>query len=114
MLGEITGWPLLVTGELAFTLRGSPEQQVLTVEDASLEGVFFSAETIMGSLSCTSDLFSAYSVDGAVASGIFPGAFSSFLNGTFDDQALAIEGEFSMVNDSGEQCEGTFNVSIAP
>jgi hypothetical protein len=114
MIGELTGWPLSITGEIAFTLTGSAEQQILKVEEGSLAGLFFSAETISGQLDCTQDEFDAYSNDGVVVNPIFPDTFSSFLTGTSDDQSLSIEGPFTMLNEEGEQCEGTFSVSIAP
>jgi hypothetical protein len=112
--GELTGWPLTVTGEVAFTLTGSAELQVLTVEEGSLQGPFLSASTITGQLDCMSDKFDALSTDGVVGNPLFPDAFASFLMGTFDDQALSIEGAFTTVNDDGQQCKGIFNVSIAP
>ena len=112
--GELTGWPLSVTGELAFTLTGSAEQQILTVEEGSLQGPFLSASTITGKLDCTSDRFDALSTDGVVGNPLFPDAFASFLMGTFNDQTLSIKGAFTTVNDDGQQCKGSFNVSIAP
>ena len=112
--GELTGLPLSAAGEVAFTLTGSAEQQILTVEEGSLVGPLISASTITGKLDCTTDTFEGLSEDGVAGNPFFPGPFASFLGGEFDDQALSITGNFAMVNEQGQTCTGMFSVSIAP
>lgn len=109
----LTGFPLTVSGEVAFTLEGSPEEQTLVVKRGSIEGSFFTAPTMTGQLDCTRDRFNALSVDG-IAILVASGTFAVALQGEFDAQTLGIEGAFSMVNDQGQTCEGTFRVGIAP
>jgi hypothetical protein len=106
------GLPVSISGEIAFTLTGSPEEQNLTVEDGALSGLFFSAG-LSGNLDCRQDSFAGLSDDGMLQAG-GPGTFTAWLVGAFDDQSLGIEGSFSIVNDQNQTCAGTFGVQIAP
>jgi hypothetical protein len=107
----LNGFPVSISGEIVFTLTGSPEEQTLLVEDGSISGYYFSAP-LSGSLSCTGDSFSGLS-EGTVVS-LGPWMFVASLEGVFDDQALGIEGVFSMLNDENQTCDGTFGAGIAP
>jgi hypothetical protein len=106
------GLPVSISGEIAFTLTGSPEEQSLTVEDGSLSGLFFSAG-LSGNLDCRQDNFAGLSDDGMLEAG-GPGTFTAWLVGAYDDQSLGIEGSFSIVNDQNQSCRGSFGVQIAP
>jgi hypothetical protein len=108
----VTGLPVSISGEIAFNLTGSPEEQSLTVEDGTLSGLFFGAE-LSGNLDCQQDAFTGLS-DGGMLDVGGPGTFTAWLAGAYDDQSLGIEGSFSIVNDQNQTCVGTFGVQIAP
>jgi hypothetical protein len=119
---DFVGLPLSVSGQVAFSLEGSPEAQLLMITQGSIAGAVFSSG-MMGSLDCLDQRLLARTVNGqALQIGgdaqnpfflSFP-TFDAALLGDFDDQALVIEGTFNMVNQAKQTCSGTFRVSAAP
>jgi hypothetical protein len=115
--------PFSLSGQIAFTLDGSAEEQHLSITDGtgSISGPFLTSD-VRGELDCIANHFSGASVDGAAVSigdmnnpfaVVFP-TFNASLQGTYDNQALVISGMFTLVNDRGATCIGTFRVSAAP
>lgn len=108
------GPPPPLAGQVVFTLGDLSEEQELAVVEGSIKdavafGLVFSS-AMRGSLACRDERFTAQSVDGMIAFG----TFEATLDGAFDDQALAIDGDFVMVDQAGQRCEGTFHVSASP
>jgi hypothetical protein len=119
----IGGLPFSLSGQIAFTLEGSPEDQHLSIKEdsGSISGPLFQSG-MSGSLDCIQNHFQSAAVDGqAVSIGdmtnpfalVFP-TFNASLQGDYDNQALVISGTFTMVNNVGDMCSGTFRVSAAP
>lgn len=115
--------PFSLSGQIAFTLDGSAEEQHLSITDGtgSISGPFLTSD-VRGDLDCIANHFSGSSLNGtAVSIGdmnnpfalVFP-TFNASLQGQYDNQALVISGMFTMVNDRGDMCTGTFRVSAAP
>ncbi len=107
-------------GAVSFTLDGSPEEQLLSITDGKLSGPLFGGD-LSGQLDCLTKHFTGKTVNGMAIIGQAaqspPGLFPSFdadLDGSFDDQALVIEGTIKMVNDAGQTCEGRFRASATP
>ena len=102
-----------LSGQVVFTLGTSSEQQVLSITEGAIKDSFgFNTADLTGSLRCTDRTFEAQTVGGMVW---FPfSAYEATLAGAFDDQALMIEGQFTMTNQVGETCVGDFHVSAAP
>jgi len=106
--------PSPLSGQVAFTLGSVSEQQVLAITHGSVKdpiGIVFNAE-LLGALRCTDNRFDAYTENGVSLIGF--GTFDAILTGQFDDDALVIDGEFAMIDDSGQACDGEFHVSAAP
>jgi hypothetical protein len=102
-----------LSGQVAFTLAAVSEEQVLLISTGSVKdpiGIVFSAD-LVGSLRCTDNVFEAYTEDGSV---IGLGTFEAMLTGRFDPDELVIDGEFGLIDDSGQPCDGEFHVSAAP
>lgn len=104
--------PAPLSGQVAFTLGDLTEQQVRSITQGSVKdpiGIVFNAD-LLGALNCTNDEFDAHTENG-----VSPfGTFEATLAGHFDDDALVIDGEFVMVTDVGQSCNGEFHVSAAP
>jgi hypothetical protein len=118
----LAGLPITVTGQIAFTLAGSPEKQSLSISDGSLTGSGgLLTSGLSGTLDCIANHFQGAALDGQAVSLdpnnpfalTFP-TFNASLQGNYDDQALVIAGTFTLVNDAGDMCSGTFRVSAAP
>jgi hypothetical protein len=114
--------PLSFSGEIAFTLEGSPEAQRLMITDGALSGLWLYSG-MSGSLDCLKKTWDADSVDGSVLildadpENPFLIGFPSFnagLHGRFDDQDLVIDGTIAAVNERGDKCSGTLRVSAVP
>jgi hypothetical protein len=106
--------PSPLSGQVAFTLGSVTEQQVLAITQGSVKdpiGIVFHAD-LRGALRCTDNRFDAYTENGVSLIGF--DNFDAMLTGQFDDEALVIDGEFAMINDSGQTCDGQFHVSAAP
>lgn len=114
---------LPLSGQIAFTLDGSAEEQHLSVTEGtgSISGPFLTSD-VRGDLDCIANHFSGQALNGtAVSIGdmnnpfalVFP-TFNASLQGTYDNQMLVISGMFTLVNDRGDMCTGTFRVSAAP
>lgn len=102
-----------LSGQVVFTLAAVSEEQVLLISAGSVKdpiGIVFSAD-LVGSLRCTDNVFEAYTEDGSV---IGLGTFEAALMGRFDPDELIIDGEFGLIDDSGQPCNGEFHVSAAP
>jgi hypothetical protein len=115
------GLPFPLSGQIAFTLDGSTEEQHLSITEGSISGALFMSG-MTGELDCIANHFQAAAVDGqSVTIGdqtnpfalAFP-TFNASLQGEYDNQALVIAGKFAMVNEAGDMCSGTFRVSAAP
>lgn len=117
--------PVAIEGQISFTLGGSEEVQVLHVSEGTLGDVygFFEAE-LAGELNCLTSQFIGNSVNGrayalpesAVPAGVerLPlFGFSAAFFGKFDNQALFIAGNWSMMNDVGGGCLGGLWHAIA-
>lgn len=114
--------PFSLSGQIAFTLDGSPEEPQLSITDGSMSSGLWLSSGLTGELDCMSYDFVGASVDGqAVGIGdmnnpfvlVFP-TFDASLMGHYDSDKLVITGQFAMVNDRGDMCNGTFRVSAAP
>jgi hypothetical protein len=119
--------PLPIDGKLAFTLEGSSEEQLLRITEgriSDLGDVLFSAE-LDGELRCLEHSFSAVTVNGMAVDWAAPQvigqpfvptfrSFDTTIEGNFDDQALVISGDWLMVNDTGDLCDGQFSTTAAP
>jgi hypothetical protein len=106
--------PPPLAGQVAFTLGSLSEQQVLSITQGSVKdpiGIVFGAD-LVGSLHCAEHEFTAYAENGVSLIGF--GTFEATLVGRFDDEALVIDGDFALVNDTGQPCVGRFHVSAAP
>jgi hypothetical protein len=118
---DALGIPFSLSGQIAFTLSGSSEQQHLMISDGSISGALL-LSGLDGQLDCIQNHFQATSTEGHSLSIGDPNSpfaltfptFNASLQGEYDKQALVISGTFSMVNDSGAMCTGTFRVSAAP
>jgi hypothetical protein len=114
-----------VEGNLRFTLAGSEETQLLTIEEGEVSG-FSSMLTgellrgdLTGSLDCLSDVFDAQTEGGEVFaapfSSLFPvlrgGAFAGTLDGAIDKATSNIRGTWKM---SGSlTCTGDFEAALS-
>lgn len=117
------GLPVSLSGQIAFTLDPSPEEQHLTITEGSISSGLLLTSSLSGDLSCVDDKFTAESVDGtALTVGdmnnpFFFGSatFDATLSAKYDKDALVITGKFTMVNEQRDMmCTGTFRVSAAP
>jgi hypothetical protein len=109
----VFGPPAPVSGQLVFTLGELSEAQELPVTSGSIKdvlgGVLFHGG-VRGALACRDDHFTGESVEGVIGSN----AFEATLEGTFDPDALVIEGSFVVVDSVGARCEGDFHVTASP
>lgn len=118
--------PVALEGQVSFTLAGSEETQMLVVTDGVLGDAqgFFRAG-LQGRLNCLTRKFTGDSVNGRVyafpASALPPGTeqpplfgFTAVFVGDYDDQALVIGGNWTMLNDGGGNCTGVWRVTAAP
>ena len=127
--------PVTLVGTIVFTLTGSAEQQRLEIAEGAVsdspQTTFIPGWTgkfsagMIGELDCLSQRFTAETTAGtAVVYTAVPAVdgttpeisrtFETTLNGNFDDQALTIDGDWSMTNNVGESCVGDFRVNATP
>jgi hypothetical protein len=117
--------PIPLQGAITLALGATGEGQRLKIVEGSVVGIdtngadLLSAE-LAGALDCSTEAFSATTVNGHALPDIpIPPlqAFDTFtaeLEGTFHPGDLTITGTWTMTNQVGGTCEGTFRVSHSP
>ena len=103
------------TGQIVFTLRGSEEEQVLTLLGGQLTDdgfpVFLSGAELSGSLDCLNDhrlTASAMGMSFALQS------YETLLTGWLNTKSLVITGMFFVTNDAGTTWTCDFQANAAP